>query len=297
MAQLPVLARRPQLLSQAVSSSPHARCLLRALYCCSVALPVMTASGCNEDCFESMLSLTCPGSYKPEIFCSKKRCLWISTGKPAGEFSGSVGDPRRVQHECEGPSCPDRSTVYGFIYLWGLEPWTRTRALNVRVRYDRSLSVEKLFLHCTDCRCDAHDNHFAQTNARIGTGRVAYDTFILSADFLEPALLGPGASAATLVVEIDHVAVPAKARACVIHPSDGYYGVDGADCAGSGVVTLSEQPTSSNGAAIAATVDVQTHSWRLRARFPPEPMGGQIGGHRNSACPPNNDGGSGDAGP
>lgn len=317
MARLPLQARRDELLIRRVEAAGGMeirRCRCRshdngvagAVFSAaiSICLAGCPANGTGMDvgsrrdlgadfgpaqmgCFESLLSVTCPGPTKPAIFCSKKRCVWVSNGKPAREFLSTVSSTCA----CQGTTCPNDRTVESFRYLWGAKPWTRERALQVQVRYDPNLSVTNPYLYCPDCPCDAVAAVFATSNRTFGLVRDMFDTLVLRTDLVQA---GPNGShnPATLTVEIDPLIVPPRARACLTYPSDIYFcAAYSADCAKSGVVTLSAKPDRTNASSLAATVDVQIGSRRIVLRVPPAGQGGD----RNAACLGSDDGGPGDA--
>lgn len=126
---------------------------------CSSDAPTETDLGCEgpgpaiEDCARGYFFAECGGTGEPKLACADRgdardECYWFSGGCVARGFSPTTCPADDVC--CHDASSGDRGWpypeskfpgVYERLYAFGLGPWDRTRAMNVDVEIDPTLTA------------------------------------------------------------------------------------------------------------------------------------------------------------
>jgi hypothetical protein len=155
----------------------------------------------------------------PLIYCSQtdvEKCVWVSDGCPAGDYVLPFGDGSSCW--CVAPGCTYAEGGLPWLFsLYGNEPWTRERGLNVEVKVSDGTppsAQHELQLSCANLvGYDWTQNNPCEMGARLSVRR--YDTTVFRIAPLDAGLSGWLAE-----VEVDSGKSPMLARICRLGYTD-----------------------------------------------------------------------------
>lgn len=223
------------------------------------------------ECFRGLAFADCGGDGAPVVGCGvvegRYRCLWFTGGCRAEEYPGG-GD-------CRGQGCLDQNVA------WGMEPWTRERAMMVEVRVDSALDVGPeavLTCECEGeppclgrfplCRSDELEGYAAWRSPRpeeVGWGLPG----LVAIEIWGRGQIAELTSGRLLALEMDLYAMPPRARACLIATSDGAASGE-VVCAEAGEMVIDGIPMDAMGvAALRGRFEVVFPAVPLRVDLPP----------------------------
>ena len=210
------------------------------------------------NCYLGASFAQCPGPDKPALYCQPKKsgaaCLWISNGLAMGTYT----QPRK-------PACTLNTEWWPlgrFLYQYGGKPWTRKRAMSLKVNVQTSVKISSTAVICATCTPpwttgDTPCNHQVQAFTEFP------GTYVLR---LHPT----GLYGWFLELEVDHKATPPAARLCRLPFTDALAcKVSTVQCAESGSVTLNAQPSSGAYKSIAGTFTAKFGAGTISGSFAP----------------------------
>lgn len=194
----------------------------------------------SGDCFMGRSFAECPGDKDPKLFCRggwQETCIWVSNGNPLGEYSCEIDascDP--FLGVCAENDNDDTSeSIQSFLKQRDLEPWNRTRDMNIDLQIDPSITPAQDSCTSTNELCGSDHREEVVERGFPGTYWVVFGDLW------------------RIEIEVDFAANDGKgkARACLYWPIDNhtfpfqcdYLKSRKTPCARSGVLKLSARPT------------------------------------------------------